>query len=84
MKSWIQLPKEKLIEKLWAAEPKIKSILQNSKHVEEARFIIFDYLNRLERDLFNMRSDTYFCKSQYHRKEECQGMHPRSFQCYAD
>ena len=60
MKSWIQLPKEKLIEKLWAAEPKIKSILQNSKHVEEARFIIFDYLNRLERDLFNMRSDTYF------------------------
>ena len=60
MKYWIQLPKEKLIEKLWAAEPKIKSILQNSKHVEEARFIIFDYLNRLERDLFNMRSDTYF------------------------
>jgi lysine 2,3-aminomutase len=60
MKNWIRLPKEKLIEKLWAAEPKIKGILQNSKHVEEARFILFDYLNRLERDLFNMRSDTYF------------------------
>ncbi len=60
MKNWIRHPKEKLVEKLWAAEPKIKSILQNSRQVEEARFILFDYLNRLERDLFNMRSDTYF------------------------
>ncbi len=60
MKNWIRLPKEKLIEKLWAAEPKVKSILQNSRQIEEARFILFDYLNRLERDLFNMRSDTYF------------------------
>jgi lysine 2,3-aminomutase len=60
MKNWIRQPKEKLIEKLWAAEPKIKGILQNSRQIEEARFILFDYLNRLERDLFNMRSDTYF------------------------
>ena len=28
--------------------------------MEEARHLFFDYLNRLERDLFNMRSDTYF------------------------
>ncbi|MCX5857095.1 MAG: KamA family radical SAM protein [Deltaproteobacteria bacterium] len=60
MKNWIKHSKEKLVEELWAAEPKIKGILKNSKHVEEARFIMFDYLNRLERDLFNMRSDTYF------------------------
>ena len=60
MKNWIKHSKEKLVEELWAAEPKIKGILKNSKHVEESRFIMFDYLNRLERDLFNMRSDTYF------------------------
>lgn len=60
MKNWIRHSKEKLIEKLWEAEPKIKSILKNSNQLEEARFILFDYLNRLERDLFNMRSDTYF------------------------
>jgi len=36
------------------------SILKNSKHVEEARHVIFDYLNRLDRDLYNMKSDTYF------------------------
>lgn len=60
MKNWIHHSKEILIEKLWEAEPKIKSILRNSSQIEEARFILFDYLNRLERDLFNMRSDTYF------------------------
>jgi lysine 2,3-aminomutase len=60
MKNWIRHSKEKLVEILWDAEPKIKSILKNSNQLEEARFILFDYLNRLERDLFNMRSDTYF------------------------
>jgi lysine 2,3-aminomutase len=60
MKNWVHHSREKLAEILWAAEPKIKSILKNSNHIEEARFILFDYLNRLERDLFNMRSDTYF------------------------
>ena len=54
MKNWIKHSKEKLVEELWEAEPKIKGILKNSKHVEEARFIMFDYLNQLERDLFNM------------------------------
>jgi lysine 2,3-aminomutase len=60
MKNLIHHSKEKLVEMLWVAEPKIKSILKNSAQLEEARFILFDYLNRLERDLFNMRSDTYF------------------------
>jgi lysine 2,3-aminomutase len=60
MKNWIRHSKEKLVEILWDAEPKIKSILKNSSKLEEARFILFDYLHRLERDLFNMRSDTYF------------------------
>ena len=60
MKELIALPKEKLVKRLWLAEPEIKSILSNSKHAEEARHLLFDYLNRLERDLYNIKSDTYF------------------------
>ena len=60
MKKLIALSKEELAKKLWSAEPKIKSILTNSKHMEEARYLLFDYLNRMERDLYNMKSDTSF------------------------
>lgn len=62
MKSWLHYSKERLTEILWEAEPKIKRILKYSNQVEEARYILFNYLNRLERDLFNMRSDTYVVK----------------------
>ncbi|HOT48897.1 MAG TPA: KamA family radical SAM protein, partial [Syntrophales bacterium] len=60
MKNWLNWSKEELAEQLWAAEPRIRQIFKNSRHMEEARHLLFDYLNRLERDLFNMRSDTYF------------------------
>ena len=60
MKNWLKMTKEELVEQLWATEPRIRQIMRNSKHMEEARHLLFDYLNRLERDLFNMRSDTYF------------------------
>jgi len=60
MKNVLNMTKEQLIEQLWTTEPKIKQILKNSKHVEEARHVIFDYMNRLDRDLYNMKSDTYF------------------------
>lgn len=60
METLLSLPKNELLARLWHAEPKIKKILVNSRHVEEARHVIFDYLNRLERDLYNMKSDTYF------------------------
>ena len=60
MESTLSLSKKDLVQKLWQAEPQIKKILMNSRHVEEARHVIFDYLNRLERDLYNMKSDTYF------------------------
>jgi lysine 2,3-aminomutase len=60
MKNFLYMTKEQLIEQLWSTEPKIRQILKNSKHVEEARHVIFDYLNRLDRDLYNMKSDTYF------------------------
>ncbi len=60
MKNILNMTKEQLLEQLWSTEPKIKQILKNSKHVEEARHLIFDYMNRLDRDLYNMKSDTYF------------------------
>lgn len=56
----LNLSKKELVAKLLQSEPQIRKILANSRHVEEARFMIFDYLNRLERDLYNMKSDTYF------------------------
>lgn len=60
MKNLIDQPKEKLVERLWRTEPKIKSALKDSKHVEEARYVFFDYLDRLRRDLYNLKSDTPF------------------------
>lgn len=62
MKNWITHSKEKLVEILWEAAPKTKKILKSSVQLEEARFILFNFLNRLERDLYNMRSDSYFGK----------------------
>ncbi|MBW2544271.1 MAG: KamA family radical SAM protein [Deltaproteobacteria bacterium] len=60
MKKLIDLSKEELLERIWKAEPKLKSILRDAKHVEEARYVFFDYLDRFRRDLYNMKSDTPF------------------------
>ena len=60
MKNYLNMTKEQLMEQLWSTQPKIKQILRNSRHVEEARHVLFDYMNRLERDLYNLKSDTYF------------------------
>jgi len=60
MKNFMSMTKKQLLEQLWSTEPRIKQIIKNSKHVEEARHLIFDYMNRLDRDLYNMKSDTYF------------------------
>jgi len=60
MKKLINLNKEELVQRLWRAEPRIESILQNSRHVEEGRHVVFDYLDRLRRDLYNMKAGTYY------------------------
>jgi len=60
MKSVIAMTKGELVEKLWQADPQIKKILKNSKHVEEARHLLFDYFNYLNRSMFNMKPDTYY------------------------
>jgi len=62
MKKLIDLDKGELIQRLWRAAPRIESILRNSRHVEEARFMVFDYLDRLRRDLYNMKADTYYAE----------------------
>ena len=60
MEKVIPLSKQEILERMWGALPKIKSILIDAKHVEEARYVLFDYLDRLKRDAYNMKSDTFF------------------------
>ena len=60
MEKVIPLSKKEILERMWQALPKIKSILRDAKHVEEARYVLFDYLDRLKRDAYNMKSDTFF------------------------
>ena len=62
MKKLIDLTKEELVKKLWDADPRIFKMLRDSKHVEEARHLLFDYFNYLDRSLFNMKPDTFFAK----------------------
>ncbi|MBU1166189.1 KamA family radical SAM protein [Candidatus Micrarchaeota archaeon] len=54
MKNLIHLSKEKLIEKLWAADPNIKKILSSSDSIENARRCVFDYLISLERKYYDL------------------------------
>ncbi len=60
MKTMISLSKEDLVKRLWKTEPRVKSILREAKHFEEARYVMFDYFDRLRRDIYNMKTDTYF------------------------
>lgn len=53
MKNLILLSKEKLIEQVWSADPKIKKILATSSTLNDARDRLFEYLNELERAYFN-------------------------------
>lgn len=69
MKKLINLNKEELVQRLWRAEPRIESILQNSRHVEEGRHVVFDYLDRLRRDLYNMKAGTYYSELNVVEKE---------------
>ena len=60
MKRLIDLSKEKLLERIWKTEPTLKDMLRNARHVEEARYVFFNHLDRFRRDLYNMKSDTPF------------------------
>ncbi|MBN1276249.1 MAG: KamA family radical SAM protein [Deltaproteobacteria bacterium] len=56
----ISMSKAELVERLWKTEPRVESILREAKHVEEARYVLFDYFDRLRRDIYNLKTDTYY------------------------
>jgi len=60
MKRLIPLSKEEILDRIWRTKPKLKSILKDARHAEEGRYAFFDYIDRLRRDLYNMKSDTVY------------------------
>ncbi|MFH1256932.1 MAG: KamA family radical SAM protein [Candidatus Diapherotrites archaeon] len=57
MEKIIGLPKEGLAKKLWKEDPRIKKMLAGSKNLNMARDRLFEYLNGLERDYFNVHAE---------------------------
>jgi lysine 2,3-aminomutase len=60
MKRLMPLSREEILDRIWRTEPRLKSILKDARHVEEGRYAFFDYIDRLRRDLYNMKSDTLY------------------------
>ncbi|NJD77307.1 MAG: KamA family radical SAM protein [Candidatus Methanoperedens sp.] len=48
------------METLWECDPEIHGLLKSSNDLHEARNNLFDYLNNMERHLFNIYSDKHF------------------------
>jgi len=61
----VELRKEELLEKMWAADPFVKQMLINSENLEIARDHFFFYLNDLERSYYYIYTDKPYI-----------GMHP--------
>ncbi|SNQ59553.1 KamA family radical SAM protein [Candidatus Methanoperedens nitratireducens] len=60
MKELLEYDKTGLIETLWKCDPDIYAILRSSDNLQDARNNMFDYLNDIERHLFNIYSDKHF------------------------
>ncbi len=60
MKELLEYDKAKLIETLWECDPEIYDILRSSETLQDARNRLFDYLNGIERHLYNIYSDKPF------------------------
>lgn len=60
MKELLKYDRERLLEALWESEPNIHRILRTSENLSDARSRLFDYLNSIERHLFNIYSDRHF------------------------
>lgn len=60
MKELLECDKTELIEMLWECDPDIYTILTSSDNLQDARNKLFDYLNGIERHLFNIYSDEHF------------------------
>jgi lysine 2,3-aminomutase len=60
IKELLEYDKTKLIETLWKSDPEIFRILKSSDKIHEARNGLYNYLNEIERHLFNVYSDRHF------------------------
>lgn len=60
MRELLEYDKAKLIETLWESDPEIYDILRSSETLQDARNRLFDYLNGIERHLYNIYSDKPF------------------------
>ncbi len=60
MKELLQYDKKKLLETLWECDPHIFRILKSSNSMKDARSRILDYLNSIEKHLYNIYSDRHF------------------------
>jgi len=63
MKKEINLSKQKLIDLLFCEDAKIKNIFSNASDLNELREKLFNYLNDLERNYFNIYSHKYSDKT---------------------
>ncbi len=59
MENYFELSKNELLEILWEQDKNIYKILKNSDKTRIARTYLFDYLNNLERNYFNIYSDNW-------------------------
>ncbi len=57
MKELLEYDTTKLIKNLWECDPEIYSILKSSDALQDARNKLFDYLNDIERHLYDIYSD---------------------------
>lgn len=60
IKILLGLDKEELVEILWESDPEIYKIFKTSENRHEARNLLFDHLNEVEKHLFNIYSDKFF------------------------
>lgn len=60
MKELLEYNKAELMETLWKSDPNIYEIIKSSDNLQDARNKLFDYLNSIERHLFNIYSDEHF------------------------
>lgn len=60
LKKELNLSKEELIKVLFTEDKKIEKIFRESSNLNELREKIFDHLNKVERNLFNVYSNKYY------------------------
>ena len=60
MKELLQYDKKQLLDTLWECDLHIHRILKSSNSMKDARSKVLDYLNSIEKHLYNIYSDRHF------------------------